>query len=89
MSPFGPFLVRGKLVSYIQIVNYFIEVAKNIFTIRRVLVVISDTHLRFPPYRLETPQTQCHHQHCGLLVPLRAVGCGRGPRRRQCILLGY
>jgi hypothetical protein len=73
MSPFRPFPVRGKLVAYTQIVNYFSEVAKNIFTIQRVLAVISERHLCFLPYRLETPQTQCHHQHCGLLVPLRAV----------------
>jgi hypothetical protein len=44
MSPFRPSLVRGKLVTYTQIVNYFSEVAKNIFTIQRVLVVISDPH---------------------------------------------
>jgi hypothetical protein len=81
MSPFRPFLVSGKLVAYTQIVNYFSEVTKNIFTTQRVLLVISDPHLGFRPYRLETPQTQCHLQHCGLLVPLRAVGCGHGPRR--------
>jgi hypothetical protein len=40
MSPFDPFLVRGKLVGYTQIVNYFSEVAKNILTIQRVLVII-------------------------------------------------
>jgi hypothetical protein len=49
MSSFRPFLVRGKFVANTQIVNYFSEVAKNIFSIQRVLVVISDPHLRFPP----------------------------------------
>jgi hypothetical protein len=72
MSPFRPFLVRGKLVAHTQIVNYFSEVAKNIFTIQRVLVVISDPHLRFPPYRLETPHVTINIVEfwflCGLWV---------------------